>query len=160
MVDHRPIWFVASVLLLAIACDESPTPTVSPDAPPPSTASACPSDLAGSPTVATWPADNITWTGNLNNDGFEDLIVRDPDACGNWGECPWAIYVGCADGTYVAVWGPEYTFEIRDPTPTGADWTRVIRIDRTGDAADDRAYEVPMDLRNGAYEARETGEGD
>ncbi len=60
------------------------------------TARVTPVDLNGSP-----PSDAVGFLGG----------------CGNWGECQHVVLRACDDGSYEAVWGPEYAtaIEVGDP---------------------------------------------
>lgn len=54
----------------------------------------------------------VTWEGDLNNDGREDLIVRFGDACSGYGECPLAVLAACEAAGFEMAWEPEYAVEI------------------------------------------------
>lgn len=54
----------------------------------------------------------VVWSGDLNGDGVEDLVLRFGDACSGLGECPHAVGAGCGSGGLDLVWGPEYAVEI------------------------------------------------
>lgn len=110
-----------------------------------------------------------SWQGDLNEDGAIDHIMIFPESCGSWGECLFGVYARCSsDHTYVPVWGPEYALDFRvarehddwnanysfdiesadgDTTIHGDRWLGLVRIQRTGDAAD--AAAVPEILRYG-----------
>lgn len=98
-------------------------------------------DRPGATALTVSPADrldmgpfHLRWRGDLNADGLSDIIVRAPDACGNWGECPYAVLAGCGGDTYAIVWSPDYAVRLEvDASATevaGAAWRDLIQTVR------------------------------
>ena len=180
----RPSCLLVTVLcLMATACRQDPAPApasaprteaVEPDpAPSEEPAFECPEGLGqdavvaravmrdGKERVVLTPDPGLgdaapAWRGHLNTDGVEDLIVRFAEACGNYGECPFGVYVGCRAGRYVAVWGPDYTFDLKvreDPTANAdAAWRDLIQVERTGQIGNERADERLLRFQGAEYQ--------
>lgn len=79
-----------------------------------------------------------TWRGDLNGDALPDLILLFAEACGNWGECPHGVFVGCGGERYATVWNPEYAVDLsvgaHRTRVGGGDWLDVLSLERTGTA--------------------------
>lgn len=87
----------------------------------------------------------VVWQGDLNEDNRTDWIFAFPDACGNWGECPRGVYVGCGGDRASVVWPPDsYAVALKIGTSTtvveGQRWRDLVETRRTGkdDEAEDR----------------------
>ena len=92
----------------------------------------------------------VAWQGALNDDGAEDLLLRFPEGCGNYGECPHALYVACAredTDLYREVWAPDYALEIKVREPGDDGWCPILRMRREGD----RVVEEPLTYAEGSY---------
>lgn len=50
---------------------------------------------------------------DLNGDKVVDRILFYGGACGNYGDCPYSILVGCGGNVYKMVWKPEYASEFK-----------------------------------------------
>lgn len=94
----------------------------------------------------------VVWSGDLNGDEFEDLVLRFGEACSGHGECPHAVAAGCDSDGLDLVWGPEYAvgieplagFEGSRPGSPSADscdpsWMPLVEILRDGDATLNRS---------------------
>jgi hypothetical protein len=95
-----------------------------------------PHALIPSPAAAERP--KKIWQGDINGDGREDVLLVDRAACGNWGDCPFALFVACGDGDPIPVW-TQYAQNVR-VAPSGSSWQDLIVIGRSGHAGDDYAY--------------------
>ena len=87
----------------------------------------------------------VVWRGGLDSDAAEDLLVRFPEACGNYGDCPHALYVACTGGEggrYREVWAPDYALEIKFGEPGSDGWREVLRVQREGDRVTEAAIEL------------------
>lgn len=87
----------------------------------------------------------VAWRDDLNGDGLVDLALRFPDACGNWGDCPYAVLAACDGERYTVVWGPEYCVkvervEVEKGDGGGEGWTELVAVDRLGDDAARRVW--------------------
>jgi hypothetical protein len=71
-----------------------------------------------------------SWRGDLNADGLSDMIVSFPEGCGNWGECPRGVFVGCGGDAYVNVWEPEYSVALEvdahETVVAGVAWRDLV----------------------------------
>ncbi|MDC0741028.1 hypothetical protein [Polyangium mundeleinium] len=77
---------------------------------------------------------SIHFAGSLNGDRFPDLIIYYNDTCGSTHECMCGVYLGCGNGEYLPVWGPEYAFELQVTDTETANGYRLIRhISRAGE---------------------------
>ncbi|MDI1482062.1 hypothetical protein [Polyangium sp. y55x31] len=77
---------------------------------------------------------SIHFTGSLNDDRFPDLIVYFNDTCGSTHECMRGVYLGCGEGEYLPVWGPEYAFDLKVTDTETANGYRLIQhISRAGE---------------------------
>jgi hypothetical protein len=125
-------FFFLPLALLLVACGkpaESPPPAASAPETGPVVAvdsapeGACPWAIAvddeGAAQVEPDPgmgAGQVVWQGALNDDGAEDLLLRFPEGCGNYGECPYALYVACPGepaGRYREVREPDYAMDVQ-----------------------------------------------
>jgi len=81
------------------------------------------------------PATTV-WNGDLNGDEATDLVLRFADACGNYGDCPYAIYVSCgaSPSSFGLVWGPAYSFDLAVDvsTPPRSGWLTLVDTQRDG----------------------------
>lgn len=95
----------------------------------------------------------VVWQGALNEDEGEDLLLRFPEGCGNYGECPYALYVACAhsqgggDGHYREVWGPDYAMDVQMGKIGDDGWRSILRMQREGD----QMHEEPLAYTDGGY---------
>ncbi|HVK69040.1 MAG TPA: hypothetical protein VM694_31500 [Polyangium sp.] len=72
--------------------------------------------------------------GSLNDDRYPDLIVYFNDTCGSTHECMRGVYLGCGEGEYLPVWGPEYTFAMQPSEfPTSNGYRLIKQTDRTSE---------------------------
>lgn len=75
-----------------------------------------------------------SWRGDLNADGLSDLIASFPEGCGNWGECPRGVFVGCGGDAYVTVWEPEYSLvlevDAHETVMAGVAWRDLVETRR------------------------------
>ena len=78
---------------------------------------------------------------DLNNDGLSDLILRFADACGNWGECPYGIYIRCNENQYIAASDINYMIglEVSESNKTEGHWRDLTVITRKSDTQTSRA---------------------
>jgi hypothetical protein len=83
----------------------------------------------------------VWWTGDLNNDGLPDLILRFPEACGNWGECPEAVVAGCGGARYALVWEPEYVVGLTVDSAVASGWRPLVAMIRTDRGPGDQRLE-------------------
>jgi hypothetical protein len=94
-----------------------------------------PEPLTVEPDPGMGPATTV-WSGDLNDDGEDDLLLRFPEGCGNYGDCPYAIYVSCdaSSSSYGLVWGPAYSFDLAvDENAAPAEgWRTLIDTQRDG----------------------------
>ena len=100
----------------------------------------------------------MSWSGDLNQDGQQDLVLRFYEDCGNWGHCPYGVYVGCGEDRYVPVWGPghgsqdgyasglEVTFE------RSSGWSDLKLIQRVTTNDDDYAVASTLRFSDSSYE--------
>ncbi|HVK67612.1 MAG TPA: hypothetical protein VM694_24170 [Polyangium sp.] len=70
---------------------------------------------------------SIHFAGSLNDDRFPDLIVYFNDTCGSTHECMRGVYLGCGEGEYLPVWGPEYASDMQPTDTETANGYRRIR---------------------------------
>ncbi len=97
----------------------------------------------------------VVWQGALNDEDAEDLLLRFPEGCGNYGECPYALFVACIApqggeiGRYREVWEPDYAMDVQMGTMGDNGWRPVLRMQREGD----RMREEPLAYSDGGYRA-------
>jgi hypothetical protein len=161
-------FFFLPLALLLVACGkpaESPPPAASAPETWPVVAvdsapeGACPwaitVDDEGAAQVEPDPgmgAGQVVWQGALNDDGAEDLLLRFPEGCGNYGECPYALYVACPGepaGRYREVREPDYAMDVQMGTQGDDGWRSVLWMQREGD----RMREEPLAYSDGGYRA-------
>ncbi|MDI1435124.1 hypothetical protein [Polyangium sorediatum] len=77
---------------------------------------------------------SIHFEGSLNGDRFPDLILSFNDTMGSTHECMSGVYLGCGEGEYLPVWGPEYAFDLKVTDTETANGYRLIQhISRAGE---------------------------
>jgi len=79
----------------------------------------------------------VAWQGDLNEDGTPDYLVSFSGACGNWGECPRGVLVGCREGRARVVWPLDsyaVELEVADSKTLvgGRAWRDLVETRRTG----------------------------
>lgn len=93
----------------------------------------------------------LLWREDLNGDGLADLALSFPQAGGNWGDVPVAVYAACAASRYLGVWGPDYAVSVeRDEalaTRGGQRWNELIVTRREGE----RSSIQRLEFVNGRY---------
>ncbi len=89
----------------------------------------------------------VHWRGDLNGDDATDLIVNHRD-CGNWGDCIFGVYAGCADGRFAVLYH-DYAQEWRvgkaTTTIDGRAWKNLTYVDR--DTTADPSKQEITDVR-------------
>lgn len=143
---------LVSCLLLVAACATDEPPPASPDSPAPATGPgslACDDAMTvrvlADGAVELAPdlglgAARPAWRDDLNGDGLPDLALRFADACGNWGDCPYAVLATCGAERYAVVWGPEYCVELEVGGDGGEGWAELVAVDRVGDEGARRVW--------------------
>lgn len=77
----------------------------------------------------------VTWRGDADGDGAEDLIIRFRE-CSGYGECIFALFVACSGADhYATLWGPDYGLSVSLVADPGA---HPLDTSVTPDAADRR----------------------
>lgn len=95
----------------------------------------------------------VVWQQDLNGDGRLDLAVSHL-ACGNHGECSYAVYAQCEGGVYAPVFEPEYL--AIPPTPGARrdnGWRRLETATRSQDPTTliESATSVDLVFEDGRY---------
>ncbi len=87
----------------------------------------------------------VTWRGKLDPDDRDDLILLFHGTAGNWGEILFSAYLGCGNGGYAPVFGPDYALELlpTDPEPSG--YRRLRAVSRN--ASHDHPGTITTELR-------------
>lgn len=87
----------------------------------------------------------VTWRGKLDPDDRDDLILLFHGTAGNWGEILFSAYLGCGNGGYAPVFGPDYALELlpTDREPSG--YRRLRALSRN--ASHDHPGTITTELR-------------
>jgi hypothetical protein len=94
----------------------------------------------------------ITWKGKLDPDDRDDLILLFHGTAGNWGEILYSAYVGCGNGHYAPVFGPDYALELvpADADPAGHRRLRWVSRNDSQERPDTITTELRFDA-SGCY---------
>ena len=100
--------------------------------------------MTASPSEAVKPV--TTWKGDVNGDGHGDLLLVDRDACSNWGDCPYTLFLTC-QSRQVPLWSG-YAHRVT-PVTSKTKWKELEVVQRDAVAGKDKAsrFRVRFDGR-------------
>jgi hypothetical protein len=183
-----PILFFL-VMLLAAACRTAVAPRAGPALPAPQSPSPTPAanaeevasggkDAAVAEGTRVAPCDWRIEKGKLVSPSREsrdlegnitevDLDGKAPldrivnvGSCGSWGDCEFVVLQAWGNGTYRAVWGPEYTQLIEvGERPRGAELANLVLHDRTAQPGCDLPLKTVLRWTGKEWEKGETCAG-
>jgi hypothetical protein len=87
----------------------------------------------------------ISWRGRLDSDERDDLILFFHGTAGNWGEILFSAYVGCGNGRYAPVFGPDYALELVPADQDAGGYRRLRWVTRI--ASNERPGTITTELR-------------
>lgn len=90
----------------------------------------------------------------LDLDGHEplDLHILWPGNAGSDGAIMQSLYVACGDGSYAAVWGPDYAISLQVREQRANGWREVVRSEQFGAPEHPTLRDIPMRFVGGTYQ--------
>jgi hypothetical protein len=87
---------------------------------------------------------------DLNADGLGDAIL-DMGQCGSRGDCVYGVFLGCGQGYFTPVWGPEYAQFVSVGAGRGG-WLELAIAERITQGDTDRGVSTCRTFQHGRYQ--------
>ncbi len=78
----------------------------------------------------------VEFGGKLDSDDHIDFIASIEGTCSSYGDCERMAFLGCGDGDFTPVYGPEYAMRLQAGTRDAHGNLILIKIERSGNAAE------------------------